>query len=115
MNLKKTNHDYAGGLTGNYHDGDCNGRFKSWDSFKSQWAGFGSEGGYDDTYHFLFRFDVSQSESNYALILCFLLQRKGIYIYIRIDNVSQRELDEQVRPWLIDRKKYMDTLWEGLD
>lgn len=112
--MKETNHDYAGALTGNYFSNDCNGSFDSWHKFKSIWAGFVPEQ-YDDTYNFLFRFDVKKVARTYELELCFMLQRKGIYSHIRVKNITQEELDTEVRQWLKGRKKYMDSLWEGLD
>lgn len=86
--------------------------YESWDSFKDVWAGFGNSG-YDDTYHFIFRYDIhKEKEDMYALELCVMLQRKGIYAHIWIKNITQNELNSEIFEFLKERKKYMNNLWD---
>lgn len=114
--MKETQHDYQNCISGNYYDAKCNGFYDTWPDFKQEWLGF-SEESYDDTYHFLFRFDINEhsDQDGYFLDLFFLLPRKGIYVFNTIKHVTQEVLDSEVRPWLIARKEYMDNLWSGLD
>lgn len=110
--LKETNHDYQGCLCGNYYDSKCTGEFSSWEDFKNNWAGFRGEE-YDDTYHFVFRYDIHKEEDdNYTLELCVMLQRKGIYVHLYINNINQKELDSEIKKWLKSRSKYMTDLWK---
>lgn len=112
--MKETDHDYQNYLSGNYHDGGMNFTRKTWNEFKKNWIGF-KQTEYDDTYHFLFRFDIhKQDDENYRLELCFMLQKKGIYIHLNVLNITQSELDNEVREWLSGRKDYMDVLWKDV-
>lgn len=109
--MKETNHDYQNCVAGNYHDSNCNGYFSSWSEFKSTFAGFDSEG-FDDTYHFVFRYDINETSTNlYELKLCILLQRKGIYVHIAIDNIPKELLNTEINQWLKERFSYMGKLW----
>lgn len=109
--MKETNHDYQNCLCGNYYDGKMNGSYNSWNEFKETWLGFLTNG-YDDTWHFVFRYDIhKQEDENYRLELCCMLQRKGIYVSINIYNIDQKTLDMEVSEWLIGRKQYIDNLW----
>lgn len=115
--MKVTNHDYQHCLVGNYFSNDVNGRYESWEEFKRVWLGF-VDGDkdfekYDDTYHFLFRYDINQYDDDPAsLELCFMLQRKGIYSHIYVDNLTEEELNNEIPKWLKGRKQYLDNLWK---
>ncbi|MEK3955831.1 MULTISPECIES: hypothetical protein [unclassified Psychrobacillus] len=110
--MKETNHDYQNCLVGNYYDSDCTGKFSSWQDFKDTHAGFLSNG-FDDTYHFVFRYDIyKQNDEEYTLELCMMLQRKGIYTHLFIENIDQNTLDEEVQAWLRSRSEYIKTLWK---
>lgn len=110
--MKETNHDYQGCLTGNYYDSSMTGSYESWESFKNVWAGFNNLG-YDDTYHFIFRYDIHKEEEElYVLELCVMLQRKGIYVHIWIKNITQNELNSEIFEFLKERKKYLNALWD---
>lgn len=109
--MKETKHDYQNCLCGNYHDGKMNGNHDSWQEFVDNWLGFECNS-YDDTYHFIFRYDIHKQEDGlYTLELCAMLQRKGIYVHINVMNVTQVELDTVVLAWLKCRKDYLDSLW----
>lgn len=109
--MKETKHDYQGCLMGNYYDSKCTGTYSSWDKFKSEHWGFCNDG-FDDTYNFVFRYDIhKQKDENYKLELCMMLQRKGIYTHIYIENITQDELDTEVKEWLKGRYEYIKNLW----
>lgn len=109
--LKQTNHDYHNCITGNYYDNNCTGRFNSWDKFKKEFLGFTSEG-FDDTYHFVFRYDIHKNKDNYTLELCVMLQRKGVYLHLWIENINEYILNTEIKKWLEARSKYIKNLWE---
>lgn len=109
--MKETNHDYQSCIVGNAYDSNMTGTYSSWQEFKNTHTAF-TPTGFDDTYHFVFRYDVhKQSDENYRLELCMMLQRKGIYVRLLIENISQDTLDTEVSEWLIDRSKYLKSLW----
>lgn len=110
--MKETNHDYQNCLVGNYYDRDCTGEFSSWESFKSAFAGFCSDG-FDDTYHYVFRYDINkQDDGKYTLELCIMLQRKGIYLHLYIYNIDNYILNTEVKKWLMERYEYIKGLWK---
>lgn len=133
--LKDTNHDYGGIIPGNFYSNEPNGFYNSWNKFKNEWWGFHSKKppfeNYDDTYHFLFRFDVNKycnednckylncqeeginHDSIYELELYFLLQRKGIYSKVTIHDISEEDWKE-IQIWLKGRKAYLDKVWSGI-
>ena len=110
--MKETNHDYQGCLCGNFYDSDMSGRFESWGDFVKTHYGFCRQDGFDDTYHFVFRYDIHKNDDKYTLELCMMLQRKGIYSHLVIKNITQNELDTVVHDWLLGRKQYLDSLWD---
>lgn len=112
--MKETNHDYQSCLVGNYYDSNMTGKFSSWNDFKETHLGFTSKG-FDDTYHFVFRYDIhKQDDGNYTLELCMMLQRKGIYTHLFIENIDQTTLDIDVNVWLHDRSEYLKSLWKEI-
>lgn len=116
--LKETNHDYQCCIVGNFYDNNCNGEYSSWSEFKTNYLGFdNSESGFDDRYHYVFRYDIhKQRDEYYCLELCVMLQRKGIYSNLRICNVDIETLNSEVKEWLKCRYKYIKNLWsEVLD
>lgn len=110
--MKETKHDYQNCLVGNYFSNDMSGKWDSWEEFKKNHWGFNKEDTFDDTYHFVFRYDIHKRDNGYQLELCIMLQRKGIYTHIEIDNITQELLDSEITEWLRERKKYIDKLWE---
>lgn len=111
--MKETNHDYQGCLVGNAYDSKCTGEFNSWEEFKNTHAGFFSLSDYDDTYNFVFRYDTHKEEGGqYCLELCMMLQRKGIYTHLYINNINQKTLDTEVEEWLRGRSEYIKNLWK---
>lgn len=113
--MKETNHDYQYCVMENPHDANLNGSWDSWDEYKKNYLGFnnGNIKDYDDRYHYVFRYDIYKKENNtYTLELCIMLQRKGLYTNLLIHNISQEELDGEIKEWLKDRSKYMKSLWK---
>lgn len=109
--LNETDHDYQNCLVGNYYDSKMSGEFHSWEDFKDTHLGFTPEG-FDDTYHFVFRYDVhKQEDGNYSLGLCMMLQRKGIYTHLYIRNIDKKTLYFEVSEWLKGRSEYLKKLW----
>jgi hypothetical protein len=109
--MRETEHDYQGALVGNHYDRRMTGVFDSWESFKETHLGFSSKG-FDDTYHFVFRYDIYKEDGKYQLELCMMLQRKGIYTHLWIDNIDQKTLDVEIKNWLKSRSEYMKDLWK---
>jgi hypothetical protein len=110
--LNETDHDYQSCLVGNYYDNKMTGTFHSWEEFKDTHLGFTSQG-FDDTYHFVFRYDIHKLEDDkYNLELCMMLQRKGIYTHLFIHNIDKKILDTEVYEWLKGRSGYLKSLWE---
>lgn len=110
--LAETNRDYHNCLVGNHYDSNMTKRFSSWGEFKEKHFGFTSQG-FNDTYHFVFRYDIHrQGEKNYQLELCMMLQRKGIYTHLFIDNIDKNTLDDEVYKWLKERSQYLKDLWK---
>ena len=110
--MKETNHDYQGCLVGNHFSSDCTGIFDNWDDFKENFAGFINDKKWDDTYHFVFRYDIyRKGKGIYLLELCIMLQRKGIYVHEYIYNIDQELLDGEISKWLSERQKYLNKLW----
>lgn len=120
MKVKATDHDYQGAVSGNYYSNDPNYTYPSWAEFKAVWAGIrdgddiSTYGNYDDTYNFLFRYDINdRGENGFELELCFLLQRKGIYSHIFVENIVDEDMPE-INEWLKGRKEYLMALWEDI-
>lgn len=120
--LKETDHDYAGAVNGNYYSNQPNQRYSSWEAFKTLWAGMHTDEDieqFDDTYNFVFRYDILEferddsDETYFSLELCILLQRKGIYAHVRVDNIVQEDMPE-ITKWLKGRKEYAMNLWKDI-
>lgn len=116
--LRETDHDYQNCLVGNFYNNAHSGTFASWDEFKQEFYAFPMDGGitpYDDTYHFVFRYDIHKrdlSRDEYELELCIMLQRKGIYSHLTVKGIPKDLLNGEVKQWLIDRSTYMKNLWK---
>lgn len=112
--MKETKHDYQKCLMGNFYDSKCTAEYSSWEEFKTTHLGFCGKNfnDFDDRYHFVFRYDIhKQDDENYELELCMMLQRKGIYTHLYIENITQEELDTEVEAWLKGRCEYLKNLW----
>lgn len=113
--LRESKHDYQNCLVGNYYDSNMSGTFKSWDGFVETHLGF-RENDFDDTYHFVFRYDIHKQENGeYRLEVCMMLQRKGIYTHLNIRNINQETLDTDVKEWLRGRRNYLMELWKEVE
>lgn len=118
--LKETKHDYQYCLVGNFYDNKCTGTYESWEDFKNTHAGFVTNVSYNDTYNFVFRYDIHKQvnpislleDGKYRLELCIMLQRKGIYTHLYIRNIDQNTLNTEVKEWLKGRSKYITHLWK---
>lgn len=114
--LKETNHNYQNCLMGNFYDNKCTWVLNSWNEFKNTHAGFIDQNKFDDTYNFVFRYDINKLDNGkYCLELCIMLQRKGIYTHLYINNIDKETLNTEVKEWLKDRYKYMKSLWNEID
>lgn len=112
--MKETKHDYQNCYTGNPYDSKCNGEYQNWEDFKNNFAGFTDKNNfkeYDDTYHFIFRYDINKTKNGYELELCIMLQRKGIFLNIWIKDINDNIYNLEIKEWLEDRKKYINQLW----
>lgn len=117
--LKETKHDYQNCLCGNFYDINTTQTFDSWNQFKDNYIGFAKDDplfeNYDDTYNFIFRYDIfEKKEDVYSLELCAMLQRKGIYTHLFINNITEIELNGEIKTWLDGRLKYLKQLWAEL-
>lgn len=109
--MKETKHDYQNCIMGNFYDSKCTREYECWEDFREIYLGFNSTG-FDDRYHFVFRYDIDKKSNElYQLELCIMLQRKGIYTHIYINNISQDILDTEVKSWLKSRYDYIKKLW----
>jgi hypothetical protein len=118
--LRETKHDYQNCLVGNFYNSAVNGTYSSWNDFKNYHYGFTKDDAtfehYDDTYHFVFRYDIHKNEDEkYTLEICMMFQRKGIYSHIYVKNITAEELDTEVNLWLKGRLKYLKGLWAEID
>lgn len=130
--MKETENDYQNCIMGNFYSSECSGRHRTWEEFKKEHWGFSSNGtNWDDTYNFVFRVDIHTNKNidttneivysktsyeleriTYSLELCVMLQRKGIYTHLFIDNITQNELNDEVKNWLTKRREYIEKLWK---
>lgn len=117
MDREETQHDYQRALIGNFYSDEPDGSYETWHAFKQLWRGFNDEqdvSNYDDTYHFLFRYDLNdREERGFELELCFMLQRKGIYSHIYVENIQDSDMPE-ITKWLEGRKQYLLKLWKEI-
>lgn len=116
--IKETRHDYQGCLMDNFYDieGKSSCEFNNWEDFKERFTGGFSDKNnfrnYDDTYNFVFRYDIDKKEDNtFSLELCIMLQRKGVYIHNFINNIDEKTLNTEVKEWLKGRCNYLKLLW----
>lgn len=113
--LKETKHDYQNCLVGNFYDNECNNEFNSWKDFKHTHLGFISNNKFDDTYNYVFRYDIYKQDNGlYKLELCMMLQRKGIYTHLYINDIDEKLLNTEVKEWLKDRCEYIKKLWKEI-
>ena len=114
MKLQKTNHSYYCSESNYYVSVKQNyGRsdYRSWDEFKNDWI---FNGEFDDDLNHLFRFDIFETEGipgNFSMHLYFMLQRKGIFRPVIIENITQEDVME-IEVFLKDRWTYMQRQWE---
>lgn len=118
--LKETKHDYQNCLCGNFYDNKMTGIIDSWEKFKNTYYAFAKDDplfeNFDDTYHFVFRYDIyKQKDEKYKLELCIMFQRKGVYSHLYIENITDEELNGEVKMWLKERLKYLKKLWAEVD
>lgn len=115
LKLRATQHSYYCSESNFYVDKRRNfGRydFETWNEFKRT---FGLKNCiYDDDLNHVFRFDITENSDNpgtFGLWLFLVLQRKGIYRPIHIENITEKDVPE-IQEFLRERWKYMKSQWE---
>lgn len=119
MKLQETNHSYYCSDSNYYVGGYDNfGRceHKTWDDFKSEWLLTNET--LDDDLNHLFRFDIKENEEqlnkgikSFQLNLYFILQRKGIYRPVIIEEIKEEDMKE-IEEFLKQRWNYMKNQWK---
>lgn len=116
LDLVPTNHSYYCSDHNYYVNGDDNyGRcdYESWKEFKAEWVN--TDGSLDDDLNHLFRFDIVKEDGiekqGFTLWLFFILQRKGIYTPVQINNITQDDMPE-ITAFLRARWSYLQKQWE---
>lgn len=97
----------------NWYSNEARICFQSWDDFIAEW------GDADKDYNLLFRWDwtvydkddVDPGDNHSVLLLGYMLQRKGKYVPIVIENPDKSREDE-IRAFLQERLDYLLTVWE---
>ena len=116
LDLVPTNHSYYCSDSNYYVDGyDNYGRcdYDSWKEFKQEWVD--TDGSLDDDLNHLFRFDIVKEDGiekqGFTLWLFFILQRKGIYTPVQINNITQDDMPE-ITAFLRARWSYLQKQWK---
>lgn len=114
LSLKSTEHSYYCSDSNYYVNGYENfGRsdYDTWENFKEEWLDSGTS--LDDDYNHLFRFDICEKEAvpgSFELRLFFILQRKGIFRPVFIENIAKGDMAE-IELFLKERWEYMKNQW----
>lgn len=114
MEFKQTHHSYYCSdnnyYVGNYH-GENWGRsdYRTWKEFKKTWF-YG-----DHDLNHCFRFDIRPKSDSmptrYSLELFFILQRKGIFCPVYIEEIYESDLLE-IEQYLKSCWKYLKNQWK---
>lgn len=104
--MKESNHDYQSKLKINMKGVKEFNEFFSWEDFKEYYNNI-----YNDTYNFVFRWDIDKDEGLYTLKLHIMLQAECCINRTFIYSITQEQLDDEVKAWLHDRKKYIEKIW----
>lgn len=117
MELKPTSHSYYCN-DGNYYSNDSLVVFQTWSEFKESWMN--DDLSIDHDYNHCFRFDIvnkydsdtdEELEGVFSLKLYMILQRKGIFISITIEEIEDSDMME-IKKYLSDCWDYIKGQWE---
>lgn len=116
MELKETNHSYYFSES-NYYVGGQNGEnygrsdYDTWEDFMEEWRT------HDKDMNFLVRYDIYQKEDEeenkideYRMEILYILQRKGIYRPVHINNITKNDMNE-ITEFLKSYWEHMKTYW----
>lgn len=110
-NLINAYHPYYCTLS-RWNEKDSVKEYDNFEDFCFDW------GGCDYDYNLLFRYDISPKDGNetgqYTMELFFMLQRKGLFVPVRIRTVTESDEDIIIN-FLEPRWKYMKQLWEPIN
>lgn len=121
MTLKDlaVDHSYYCNL-GNYFNNDCGSHFNTWSDFMDEF------GDADKDYNLLFRWDIKPKYSEedeedgiednpigYKMEVFWIAQRKGLYQYSTIDDVTEEDVPSIVE-YLTGYATYLKSLWEPI-
>ena len=125
MNLQGTNHSYYCSEN-NFYIGNSKGEnfgrseYETWEEFRDEWLG---EDGVsiDVDYNLCFRFDIIQKRDpdtddltdGFELWLFFILQRKGIYRPVLIENIYEKDMP-YIEKFLKIQFEYMKNQWKEI-
>jgi hypothetical protein len=119
MELKATKHHYYCSDS-NYYVGNRNGEnhgradFATWADFKSETVFMN-----DHDYNHCFRFDITEQvdeetgdtiEGKFSLSLYYMLQRKGNFIPVFIEEITEEDMPE-IEEYLKDCWRYLESQW----
>lgn len=123
MELKETEHNYYCS-NANYYVGNGNGEnyglctHENWTEFQEEWLL--NDGTLDDDFNHVFRFDVREKEDDegnatgeFYLMLYFVLQRKGIFRPVRINQITKEDMPS-IKDFLSGRWDYLREQWVEL-
>jgi len=114
-NLKQlsVDHPYCCSDT-NYYSNDASMRYDGFPEFLQEWKDS------DLDYNLCFRWDIKEktdSDDNltgkYEMEIFMILQRKGIFMPIKINRVFEEDLKD-ILEWLNIRKDYLISLWNPI-
>lgn len=117
MELKATNHSYYCNDS-NYFSSEVGESFDTWSEFKSEWLD--EKLSIDHDYNHCFRFDINplfdpdldiEYDNRFSLHLYMMLQRKGIFIPIVIEEIFQEDMAE-IKEYLHACWGYLQGQWE---
>lgn len=116
MELRNTNHSYYCN-DANYYSNKSLVEFKTWEDFKSSWLN--EDLWIDHDYSHCFRFDIKshfdteldeEIKDKFSLHLYMMLQRKGNFIPILINEITENDMQE-IERYLTDCWKYLKNQW----
>lgn len=116
LDFKPTNHSYYCSTARWDQRRDEVAEFDCWEDFKDDWCPKGRT--YDDDLNHLFRFDFQykyedETDDNTGpmqLLLFFMLQRKGLFVPVTVNNITEADMPE-ITEFLQKRWKYLKGQW----
>lgn len=119
LEIKETNHSYYCSESNYYVDGYNNfGRnnYEDFKTFLNDWCL--NDGTIDWDYNLCFRYDIHQKQTGetvdgFELWLFFILQRKGIYRPVHIENITQDDMPV-LETLLKSQWEYIKAQWSEI-